>query len=297
MSGGDRAASGLVAGLDSAASEALDAAQTSVYAELRPPPHVASHACCVWTQLAGPSGHVQRVLPDGCADIVWMAGGELVVAGPATGPVLAEILPGVTAVGVRFGPGAAGAALGHAAHELQDHTVELADLWGDAGRELAERMALAPHPWRPAILAEAVGRRLRDAPPPDPVVTRAATLLAGGMPVAETGREVALGERHLRRRFHDAVGYGPKMLQRIMRLRRFLDLVEAMPEPDIGRAAVQVGYADQPHLTRESTALTGLPPVALLASRQPRGLADGLSEAPRARGTARAGPEAGSRPR
>jgi hypothetical protein len=72
------------------------------------------------------------------------------------------------------------------------------------------------------------------------------------------------------------VGYGPKTLQRIMRLRRFLELVEAMPAPDVGRAAVEVGYSDQPHLTRESTALTGLSPVALLDSRLARALADGV---------------------
>jgi AraC-like DNA-binding protein len=265
-----------MSGVDRASSGPPAAPASSVYAEHRPPAELASHACCVWTQVAGPSGHVQRVLPDGCADVVWMAGGELVVAGPATGPVFAEIPPGVAAVGVRFGPGAAGAALGQPAHELQDRTVELGDLWGASGRELAERMALASPLRRPGLLAQALARRLREAPPPDPVVTRAAALLAGGMQVVEAGREVALGERHLRRRFHHAVGYGPKTLQRIMRMRRFLEIVEAMPDPDVGWAAVESGYADQPHLTRESTALTGLPPVALLASRQPRGRADGV---------------------
>jgi AraC-like DNA-binding protein len=265
-----------MSGVDRASSGPPAATASSVYAELRPPAQLASHACCVWTHVAGPSGHVQRVLPDGCADVVWMAGGELVVAGPATGPVLAEIPPGVAAVGVRIGPGAAGAALGQPAHELQDRTVELGDLWGASGRELAERMALASPLRRPGLLADALARRLREAAPPDPVVTRAAALLARGMQVVEAGREVALGERHLRRRFHHAVGYGPKTLQRIMRMRRFLEIVEAMPVPDVGRAAVEAGYADQPHLTRESTALTGLSPVALLASRQPRGLADGV---------------------
>jgi AraC-like DNA-binding protein len=252
---------------------------SSIYVEQRPPGELASHACCVWTQLAGPDGHVQRVLPDGCADIVWMAGGELVVAGPATGHVLAEIPAGITAIGVRFGPGAAGAALGIPASELQDRTVELADLWGAAGRELTERMALESPIRRLGILAGAVAQRLREAAPPDPVVTHAATLLGRGMPVAETGRAVALGERHLRRRFHDAVGYGPKTLQRIMRMRRFLDIVEAMPDPDVGRAAIEVGYADQPHLTRESTALTGLSPVALLASRTTRSIAPRIDRA------------------
>jgi AraC-like DNA-binding protein len=241
----------------------------------------------VWTQVAGPTGHVQRVLPDGCADIVSMAGGDLVVAGPATGHVLAEIPAGVTAIGVRFAPGAVGAALGIPASELQDRTVELAEVWGAAGRELTERMALESPMRRLGLLGEILARRLRDAAPPDPVVTHAAVLLARGTPVAETGREVALGERHLRRRFHDAVGYGPKTLQRIMRLRRFLDLVEAMPAPDVGRAAFEVGYSDPPHLTRESTSLTGLPPVALLASRQTRSIAPRMDRAAPAGATRR----------
>lgn len=249
---------------------------TSVYAELRPPAQVASHACCVWTQAAGASGHVQRVLPDGCADIVWMGNGQVVVVGPATAHAFARIPAGATLIGVRFGPGAAGPALGLPASELQDRSVALEEIWASAGRELAERMALESPARRLGLLAAAVAGRLRDAEPPDAVVARAAALLAHGVPVADAGREVAVGERHLRRRFHDAVGYGPKMLQRIMRLRRFLDLVEAMPAPDIGRAALEAGFSDQPHLTRESAALTGLPPVALLASRRPRPAANGL---------------------
>jgi AraC-like DNA-binding protein len=256
-----------------------DGEPTSVYAERRPPPQLASHACCVWTQAAGEGEYVQRVLPDGCADIVWMEGGRLVVAGPATGHTFAAIPPGGTLVGVRFGPGAAGAALGLPASEVQDRSLELAELWGATARELAERMALESPARQLGLLAAAVAGRLRDAEAPDAVVARAAALLARGVPVAETGREVALGERHLRRRFHGAVGYGPKTLQRVMRLRRFLELAEAMPEPDIGRAAIEVGFSDQPHLTRESTALTGLPPVALLASRQPRPVADGVARA------------------
>jgi len=253
----------------------------SVYVERRPPPQLASHASCVWTQAAGDGGYVQRVLPDGCADIVWMEGGQLVVAGPATGHAFAAIPPRGTLVGVRFGPGAAGAALGLPARELQDRSLALAELWGTAAHELAERMALESPARRLGLLAAAVAGRLREAEAPDAVVARAAALLARGVPVAETGREVALGERQLRRRFHDAVGYGPKTLQRVLRVRRFLELVEAMPEPNIGRAAIEVGFFDQPHLTRESTALTGLPPVALLASRQPRPAADVVGRAQR----------------
>jgi transcriptional regulator GlxA family with amidase domain len=99
-------------------------------------------------------------------------------------------------------------------------------------------------------------------------VTRASTLLACGMAVSAASREVALTDRHLRRRFHDAVGYGPKTLQRVLRLRRFLALAESSASSDLARVASEAGYADQPHLTRECGELAGLPPAALLASRR-----------------------------
>ena len=146
---------------------------------------------------------------------------------------------------MRFGPGAAGAALGLAARELRDSTVALEDVWGAPAIELAERLSAAPRAERLAVLAAAVARRLDAAREPDALVARASALLGAGMPVTAASREVALTDRHLRRRFHDAVGYGPKTLQRVLRLRRFLALAEAGPATDLARAAAEAGYSDQ----------------------------------------------------
>jgi len=240
---------------------------SATYRESPPPAPLASHACCVWSNAAETGSHVERVLPDGCADVVWIDGEGLVVAGPATRQVLVDIPAGAAALGVRFGPGAAGAALGIAAHELRDRTVALEDAWGAQATELAERLAAAPAAGRLALLGAAVARRLDGARAPDSLVTRASALLARGVPVAAASRQVALTDRHLRRRFHDAVGYGPKTLQRVLRLRCFLALAEAGADPDLARLAADAGYADQPHLTRECAELAGLPPAALLAAR------------------------------
>jgi AraC-like DNA-binding protein len=38
--------------------------------------------------------------------------------------------------------------------------------------------------------------------------------------------------------------------------------------PDLARLATETGYADQAHLTRESTRLAGLPPTALAWARR-----------------------------
>jgi AraC-like DNA-binding protein len=202
---------------------------------------------CVWISDAADHERTRRVLPDACVDIV-LAGDHLRVAGPATGPVLVDIPAGQAAIGLRFRVGGAGAALGLPADELLDASVALEDVWGADAAWIAERATT------PAGLADAVRERLEA--PPDPLVRAAAT----GTPRAALG----IGDRQLRRRFADAVGYGPKTLERILRFQRFLTLA-TRDSSDLARLALDAGYADQAHLTRECTRLAGLPPAALLA--------------------------------
>lgn len=204
----------------------------------QPSPHIA----CLWIRDPEPAPRRRRILPDACVDIVW-AGRRLVVAGPATGPQMADVPAGTAAFGVRFRVGAAGAALGLPAAELLNATVPLDEIW--AGEIVNE----AP---TPESLAAAVRARLHGEP--DRLVRAAAT-----------GADPNLGARQLRRRFADAVGYGPKTLQRILRFQRFLTLARGTGH-DLARLALEAGYADQAHLTRECTRLAGLAPAALLAS-------------------------------
>jgi AraC-like DNA-binding protein len=87
------------------------------------------------------------------------------------------------------------------------------------------------------------------------------------MPLREAARQVGFGERHLRRRFVAAVGYGPATLLRVQRFQRFLRLAEHDGDVSLARLAADSGYADQAHLTRECRRLSGLPPAALLDGR------------------------------
>jgi AraC-like DNA-binding protein len=59
-----------------------------------------------------------------------------------------------------------------------------------------------------------------------------------------------------------ALVFGPKMLQRILRFQGFLALTRGDHGANVGlaRLAQRAGYADQAHLTRESSQLTGLTP-------------------------------------
>jgi AraC-like DNA-binding protein len=237
------------------------------------------HVACLWLRDPAPDPRTHRVLPDACVDVVW-TGGRLVVAGPATGPALVDLPAGAASLGVRFRIGAAGAALGMPAAVLLDSTVPLDDVWGADGARIAETVGSAATPVAQlTALAAAVGRRI-DADP-DHLVRAAATGVAR--------HELGIGDRQLRRRFGDAVGYGPKTLERILRFQRFLALARGTAEggslglarggaangaagaddraaADLAWLALEAGYADQAHLTRECTRLAGLPPAALLAS-------------------------------
>jgi transcriptional regulator GlxA family with amidase domain len=89
-----------------------------------------------------------------------------------------------------------------------------------------------------------------------------------GGPVHDVARDLGMSDRQLRRRFHAAAGYGPKTLARILRFRRFVAAVDA-GRSDLAGLAFDAGYADQPHLTRETRRLAALSPRELVAQRRP----------------------------
>ena len=61
--------------------------------------------------------------------------------------------------------------------------------------------------------------------------------------------------------FIEAVGYGPKTLDRVLRFRRLVSQAHAVSsgEVDLARLAADLGYADQAHMTRTRCRLTGMP--------------------------------------
>jgi AraC-like DNA-binding protein len=223
-------------------------------------------AACVWTGIT--SGGA--VLPDGCVDVV-CAGGELVIAGPGTVPARPGLEAGLLKLGVRFRVGAAGAALGFAMHELVDQAVPLSELWGRDAVVAADRIAMARTPSAAlSVLIRAVGERLASAGPIDLKVRTAVMASARWHTlVGALARSLGITERHLLRRFRHAVGYGPTTLARVLRFQRFLAAAQRRNEAraDLAGLAIDAGYCDQAHLTRECRRLAGLTPTDVLAWR------------------------------
>ncbi|WP_143168737.1 helix-turn-helix domain-containing protein [Amycolatopsis australiensis] len=70
----------------------------------------------------------------------------------------------------------------------------------------------------------------------------------------------AISERRLRKRFVQAVGYGPATYLRVSRFQRAVALASCVG--GLAALAAAAGYSDQAHLSRDCRALTGLTPRA-----------------------------------
>ncbi len=241
--------------------------ETDIYREFRPPPALRHSIACLWVR-RGDGGAV-RVFPDTCTDIVWRSGQGAVVAGPDTRAWLSRTDAGETLVGARFLPGAGGPALGWPLAELRDRRVELPAL----GLERTDHLDGALDPSRALEQIAELAYRLAGAGTPDRAVQAAiASLREPEQRVERLADALGLSERQLRRRFLTAVGYGPKTLQRVLRLRRFLVRASAAggrAPVSLAQAALDAGYADQAHLTRECRALTALTARELIVPRRP----------------------------
>jgi AraC-like DNA-binding protein len=209
---------------------------------------------CLWENEPA-EDRAQRIVPDGCVDLIW-GGRELVIAGADTRA--RTVAAGSCSSGVRLRPGAAGAFLGMPASELRDHQLGLALIWGERAARLEEVVADAEAAVRLQILVDAVAQRR--VAPDELVVAAARRLSAHTARVGGVAADLGVSERQLHRRTVAAVGYGPKLLARIARLRRLV----AASDESLASRAFEAGYASQAHMTDEVRRLTGLTPVRFL---------------------------------
>jgi AraC-like DNA-binding protein len=259
---------GSVRGMQSAAVQA----PSQSYRERLPRPELAPMVSCVWIQRVSSEGpaYEHRTVPNGCVELACELESSVVrmIAARRT-PLVEQLRPGVTVVGLRFLPGAASALLGLIVAELVDTVLELDHVWPRAAAALGPRMAGATSAEEAAQLLEhEIVRRSAAGERPDPVVAEAVKRLQPwrSSDLRKVSSEVFLSPRQLRRRFTAALGYGPKTLERILRFQGFLALHHALdPETTTtARLAAAAGYADQAHLTRECSRLTGLTPRVFL---------------------------------
>jgi AraC-like DNA-binding protein len=258
------------------------------YLEYPPTPLLARHVKCFWVMEdadAVVKAKVDRIVPDGCPELVIHYGSVFTEVGPAgrplfqprslfagqlTRPLLLKSTGPVATIGVRFLPGGAVPFLGLTMHEVLDRRLPLEMVWGSATNRLEECIwAARTDQERVSILERYLAQRLRESrvlSHDDPVNRCIAALhaAAGQLPLDRLATLAGLSHRQLERRFKTAVGLSPKMLSRIL---RFHSVVAQIREGTMwSELALRAGFFDQAHLINDFQQFAGLSPVAYLLS-------------------------------
>src|SRR5450631_4306029 len=213
------------------------------YTEHRPPNDLLPWIACFWQIVGeGAAGDslLHRVLPDGCADLVFDIEDARRGGGTPTGCLLDSSVP----------------------------VVELPQPLRISSPILAECANVQA---RFELLADTCRKRLASLNKPDPVVgyalakwSRAETSLFPSVSVLT--RDIGLSERAFERRFVTHVGLTPVHYRRLSRFRGVLRLYSEGIR-DWAALAAATGFSDQSHLVRDFGTFAGLSPTAWAAAQ------------------------------
>lgn len=254
------------------------------YREVPPPADLRWAVECFWFA-EGPAAGTERIVPDGCSELVVQLGGEIragderaelraqpraLVVGQRSRALLVTPCSSFRTVAVRLRPSALGRVLHDDAARLTDGWGSLEDLFGHEGRTLHARVEDAvTDAGRCDALARFLRRRLEGTGPDLPAdgAVEAVRRARGRITVHALRATTGASERTLERTFLREVGLPARTLSAVLRVQAALLLRET--EPSWAGLAAELEYVDQPHLTREFRRVAGLPPRALLEALGP----------------------------
>lgn len=184
--------------------------------------------------------------------------GMAVVGGARSSAYVRDVSRPSRSVGAQLRPGAAGLLLGVPADALAERHTPLDAVWGAFAGELRGRLCAEREPARRLDLFEAaLAARLPKVQGIHPDVAYALARFADVDAIGEVVDELGCSHRRFIALFHGAVGLTPKVYCRVRRLQRALPGVGARP---LAEVAIDAGYSDQAHLSREFRALAGVTP-------------------------------------
>jgi AraC-like DNA-binding protein len=218
----------------------------------------------------------EHVLPTGTMHIVlrlddepvrlWSERGEAldlgvaVIGGVRSGYYVKDARPART-IGAQLQAAASLPLLGIPADELAERHTRLDEVWGAATGSLRARLQDTRSPVEAlACFETALEARLPRLRGVHPAIAQALACFAGPADVATVVEATGLSHRRFLTLFREAVGLAPKRYCRVLRLQRAIAGVLA--RAPLGAVALDAGYSDQAHLTREFRELAGVSPGA-----------------------------------
>jgi AraC-like DNA-binding protein len=167
--------------------------------------------------------------------------------------------------GVKFRPGGFGAFTGDDVAGWTDQVLPLSHVFGTGCEALLRQVLDEERDERRAALVDQF--LLARRPGPDPryerllVVVRQMLDDPGLTSVQQVVERTGISLRTLQRLFHRYVGVGPKWMLQRFRLHDAVVMLESPDTPDLATLAVELGWFDQAHFSRDFADLVGVPPA------------------------------------
>lgn len=157
--------------------------------------------------------------------------------------------------------------LGIPMHELSNKVIPVIDVLNGEDRALEEYLGnLESWDERFQVLERFLTSRILELNRVSPEMHWAWTQLTmshGTTPVSLLTDELQWSRKRLRDVFNRELGFPPKLIGRMLRYRRAVDLVCVRPYRSLAEIATMAGYYDQAHLHRDVQAFAGLTPAGL----------------------------------
>lgn len=208
-----------------------------------------------------------QVADDGAGEPLRATHGFLV--GPHDRPIVNEPTGETFAVGVVTTPVGCQAALGLPPARHRGRVDPLLAVWARAN-DLRHRLLALADPDEMLDEVEDVLRRDLDLTVPALARCAAAVALLEDdptRPISHVAAEVAVSTAQLSRDFARVVGTSPRVLARLLRVRRLLAGIEGASDVAWADLAADLGWYDQSHLIRDFRRHTGVTPTEYLAAQ------------------------------
>ncbi len=236
---------------------------------------------CFWTleDEAAPQPIKQRVVPDGCMEMIFHYGdlyrqyfddgsSLLQPRSFVFGQInkFIEIAPtGVSGIiSARFFPDGLTPFLNRPVAELENKATSLIDLFGEKGKLLEESVVNAT---TNEIRIKLIEQFLLDclaAPAVVDAITKACVEVIvhsqGQLDMTELAGKMNINRRNMERRFTSVIGMSPKQLARVVRLQATMKMLEQKNFTSLTSLAYENGYYDQAHFIKDFKDFTGMSP-------------------------------------
>jgi len=223
-----------------------------------------------------PSEIYAKVLPDACADIIFdidaKGNSSINIYGTNTSFIEVDSATHTQMFGIRFKPAGITAFTRVPQMELTDRDIELALVETLFDKSFYETL---PQKQSATEIISYTNNYLIGLLPhlyrPDTRIIHAIdtiNLAKGQLNLTRLASDTCLSQRHFERRFKATIGVSPKMYAKIIRFTHSIQDIVKYPEKDLLTIAIEHGYYDRTHLTKDIKSLSGDVPTDVRKKRE-----------------------------